>query len=38
MDQTIFHKDGYHMRSHSETRWANAMNALGIACVNGQLN
>jgi hypothetical protein len=30
MNQTIFHKDGYQMRSHSETRWANAMNVLGI--------
>ncbi|WP_110946480.1 PDDEXK family nuclease [Pseudomonas bohemica] len=30
MKQTIFEKDGYKMRSHSETRWAGMMNALRI--------
>ncbi len=28
MNQTIFRQDGYHMRSHSETRWASVMNVL----------
>jgi hypothetical protein len=30
MKQTIFEKDGYKMRSHSETRWAGMMDALRI--------
>lgn len=30
MSQTIFEKDGYLMRSHSETRWAGMMDALQI--------
>ncbi|MCF7536180.1 hypothetical protein [Pseudomonas petrae] len=30
MNQTIFVKDGYKMRSHSETRWAGMMDALRI--------
>jgi hypothetical protein len=30
MNQTIFRQDGYHMRSHSETRWAGMMDALRI--------
>lgn len=28
--QTIFQHDGYHMRSHSETRWARLMTAMGL--------
>jgi hypothetical protein len=30
MSQTIFEKDGYLMRSHSETRWAAMMDALRV--------